>query len=1487
MSKIFISHAHDNNAAAIAIANWLTGLGWGDHFLDIDPGSGIAPGQRWREALQRAAHRCQAVLCLISPAWRDSRWCLAEFLLAQQLGKTVFGVLIEPTALESLPVELTSESQLCNLVSGIERIEFRVHDSLGRLSQVSFSQVGLATLRVGLQRAGLDASTFPWPPPSAPQRRPYPGLRALEADDAAVFFGRDADITRGLDAVRSLCGRGVERMLVVLGPSGTGKSSFLRAGIWPRLIRDDERFLPLPIVRPERGVIHSSTGLVASLYAAFQQRKIQRTRAELRQSLETGAGLRRLISELREADQRTLGSHAASPVALLAIDQAEELFAPEAGAEADQLLQWLAEALAPVDTREASEPSDLIVVVTIRSESYEIFQTHPRLADIRFCPFDLRPMLEAEFKAVIEGPAERETAAGRSLRLEAALTERLLLDAHGADALPLLAFILERLHSEYGAQGHLSLKNYEELGGLRGAIESAIAAALADPDRPPAIPAERRERDRLLREAFIPRMAGVDPRTGERMRRVARWDHMPEAVRPLLERLIDGHVLVRDHRPFSTDSAPATVVEIAHEALLRQWTALASWLDESAADLEQTDAIERAADAWRKLDRNSDLLVHAGSRLETAEALIQRSEYADLVGSIGRDYLAACRLKADRNREEHETHLKRIEEEQERVSLEQKRTARFQRRAAVVLSAMGLVVAVSVTLIVLQTRAVSQETLKSLLAAARAAGTSEQGVRIAVAAVRHGTGSLSEDLVEAQLVRAAFGSRVRVGMKGHTDVVYSAQFGGPEERVITASRDGMARIWNSATGEVLHTLPVGEDTFGAVLSPDGLRAVTVSMSSAKVWNVRSGKADQTLQGLEDGSPLAVAFSSDGRWIATGSVSGGVHVMRADDGRLVRVLPHRDQVVAVGFSLDGRRVASAGWDGTARIWDLDSGELLKVLDGHDLYVVSVAFSPDGKSAVTSAWDGTARIWDLETGNTLQILTGHRDRYVNDAEFSPDGTHVVTAGGDGTALIRSVEDGTLTAVLEHDSNVNSASFSRDGRRILTGSTDGRALIWALDLIEPALELDCPNPGASFSPDGLSIGINCAARKRNGYERTESRIVDANTGREIRKLERRFRAFSPDGRRLVTVSDDGKFWTEDLRGTAPAQAWPVGESAPFAFSRSGRTLVTSAGRIARVWDEGERRLLHVLEHECRVVKVEFSFDERSVMTSSSCSEASVGFPRVGSADPNLAVRIWNAEDGKVLHVLPTRSEDETIVGAEFSADGKFVVGVGAKQTGGLLDSRAALLWDVDSGKLVRVLEEEDEGSLRDLSISPDGRKIAYTATRLVTVWDVESAAVVQRFVPATLASQSSRVIDPLEARLGGSLPISLHFTPDGRRLLVPTSDGFVQVWDIATPALVGAVRVGAPSLITGAELSPDGRLILTHGENEIRVWQVDLLTSLRGDALVDTVCRERLAGTAALTYSDLMRAPVLAGREGESVCEPPTLIGSIADRLRRMLH
>lgn len=176
MARIFISHSSANNPQALAITRWLGQQGWNDVFLDIDAKRGLVAGERWQNALKSAAARCEVVVFLLSPDWVNSRWCLAEFLLAKQMNKRILGVLVEETQIADLPVEMTAEYQLVDLAApGPAETITVTHDQ--KQADVAFNAEGLSRLRHGLQVSGVDAGFFHWPPEDDPGRSPYPGLR--------------------------------------------------------------------------------------------------------------------------------------------------------------------------------------------------------------------------------------------------------------------------------------------------------------------------------------------------------------------------------------------------------------------------------------------------------------------------------------------------------------------------------------------------------------------------------------------------------------------------------------------------------------------------------------------------------------------------------------------------------------------------------------------------------------------------------------------------------------------------------------------------------------------------------------------------------------------------------------------------------------------------------------------------------------------------------------------------------------------------------------------------------------------------------------------------------------------------------------------------------------------------------------------------------------------------------------------------------------
>ncbi len=286
-----------------------------------------------------------------------------------------------------------------------------------------------------------------------------------------------------------------------------------------------------------------------------------------------------------------------------------------------------------------------------------------------------------------------------------------------------------------------------------------------------------------------------------------------------------------------------------------------------------------------------------------------------------------------------------------------------------------------------------------------------------------------------------------LALAGHTGEVYSAAFSPDGTRVVTASDDQTARLWDAATGKALATLE--GHTAGvrsAAFSPDGTRVVTASDDqTARLWDAATGKALATLEGHTAGVRSA-AFSPDGTRVVTASDDQTARLWDAATGKALATLEgHTDSVWSAAFSPDGTRVVTASFDHTARLWDAALGKAFATLAGHTEEVSSAAFSPDGTRVVTASFDHTARLWDAATGKALATLEGHTDA-VSSAAFSPDGTRVVTASLDKTARLWDAATGKALATLAgHTATVSSAAFSPDGTRVVTASHDGNVRIW----------------------------------------------------------------------------------------------------------------------------------------------------------------------------------------------------------------------------------------------------------------------------------------------------------------------------------------------------------------------------------------------------------------------------------------------------------
>ncbi|MEV6278983.1 TIR domain-containing protein [Nocardia sp. NPDC051832] len=1205
MGRVFLSHSSADNVAARALRQWLVEQQPDlreEIFLDIDPEAGLPVGYRWKDALRRAGSRCEAVICLLSEKWQLSRECGVEYRTAEDAGKLIFVARLEKTA-----TDITREWQRCDLFGDGAGTEIELD---GSGETVVFRTAGLRQLLKGMRAAGIGTEYFPWPPPADPRRSPYRGWQPFEAVDAAVYFGRDTQILHAMDSLRTMRANRAKSILAVLGPSGSGKSSFLRAGVLPRLERDDRHFVVLDILRPERQALTGARGFAASLHGTRIRQgsstatpgSTAATLGEIKAVLgeDDVDRIRELLDEIQSvAQERVLDRdvEAPGPTLVLPIDQAEELFGVDAGTEGTRLLELIARLI------EGGAP--MIVILTTRTDRYEAFQCAPELAGLDTVVFDeLKPLPPTRFHEIIAGPARRATAAGNPLDLTTELVDRLLADCAGggADTLPLLALTLERLYRDYRDNGTLTVDHYTAMGGIGSVVQSEIDAILsADPHR------REHELD-LLHQAFIPWLATINPGNDQPLRRIAHWDDLPAETHTLLDSFVDRRLLVKDR------VGADTTVEVALESLLRQWEALASWLREQAEDLKTADRLELAAAEWESEEHNEAWLL-SGARLADAEKLAATTGFENRLKRI-RKYLNVSRQR--------ETARAEAEARRQRAELEaaQEYASSLRTRSRVLALAMVIALVLAGTAGVFLKRARDAE--------ARAVAETRLGVALRLAAEAR---SMLTEGFAANDIRAIQQALVASELAPDRPEAAAAVVG------VGSARLNLTNVSNINAGEQI-----------LAISPDSTRLL-ISRSETPQGNATSVEVRDRRTGVRIGSALplntleqvsSASFSADSgrvvlaqsRWdledtyVATvdiriwDPVGGAPTVVRQEhvdssetpgslamtpDGTRLTVLRQSSiQVLStatgepihsfddagahcIAISPDGTTLASTDLLGSIQLWNVHDGTRIGEPFGNESTSgggggncdgAAVAFSHDGSRVVIGGQGGVIGIWDVRTLRQIgSPLYGHTDN-VSGIAFSADDEHVISASRDGTIRTWLVDSGEPRQRTLPNSIV---AIGASGRWLATATPDGIVRMWDTTINEPVgTPITMPTGrsdtqwrtcGAVVAPAGNSM-ITCAQESQEDGTVTGSilRLWNTDTGTllDTRRVDKFLSeiALTNDGTVLIAFTPSGTDAT--VSALAP---WKIGDSSVrvqlLSTSNFGKHAISSDGQLSVGFD------------------------------------------------------------------------------------------------------------------------------------------------------------------------------------------------------------------------------------------------------------------------------------------------------------------------------
>lgn len=1181
---------------------------------------------------------------------------------------------------------------------------------------------------------------------SEPQN-PYKGLQAFNTNDADDFFGRESVVTRLLMRLRENHARA--RFLAVVGPSGSGKSSLLKAGLIPALWRGElpgsRRWFVVDMVPGQHPLDELEVTLLR--IAADQSENI---RAHLDRD---DRGLLRAAGLILPNDGSEL---------ILLVDQFEELFTlVEDNAERSQFLSLLHRAV-------LADRSRVRVIIALRADFYDRPLQIPDFGElVRSRLETVLPMSADELERAITRPAART-----GVSFEPGLVAEIITDIHyQPGALPLLQYALTELFQRRDGMT-LTHTAYDALGRAVGALAHRADKIYLE---------QELDGRTLIRQMFL-RLVSLGEGSEDTRRRVARSELMGLTDNTdLAEEIIDTFA---GRRLLSLDAHPASrspTVELAHEAILREWDRLRSWITEYRDDLRQQRLIARAANEWSASSEDSSYLLN-GTRLEQSKAWAEQTQ---LVLTPDEKRFITVSL------EQHEQRVNDEQARQQRARILEKRSRRVLQMLVIVL-AVATLVGVALTLFAFEREQRAQRARnsaeqeaainRSLVLAANAreeyeGGNTDLALRMALEAIH--TDVPPAD-VRQTLATIALGTGTRTVLNDHSADVRAVSFSpdgkwlltvGCEEPVSDhdACPDGALSLWDLSTDTLVghftgHTNWIDAVAFEpATAAQTALTAVSASADGTLIrWNVTTGEPLHQFEGHDD-AVTCFAISPDGQWLLSGAADGALILWDIMTGEIVRRMRvHTDRINSITFSADGLTAISASNDTTIIQWDLDSdsdtfGHPLQQFEGHMRKVHAAAFALGGSAIVSVSEDMSLRLWDIETGEeTRQRSIGATPGFM---VMSPDGKTALYQLGNFVVLW-DIERWWQERILnDHRAELSAAAFSQDGTHVATASMDSEVRIWNIAGQEETsrFEFGLPSTAVTVVPNG--------DRVLAGLWSGNVQVLDLTSGDLVGVLAGQGFSVSPGA---LDVSQDGH----------------------YVLVGAGDVASSSGGTSLILWDLDQfQQAQQFVGNATYVRAVAISPDARFILGGSQ------NWHEEDDYDLDGDLLMWDHETGKILHRFETVKDYTEL---SFSVNGDTILASSAY-------SGLTQLWEVKTGQLIAVFPEQT-GLVLDAVFGPAEESII-TATNAgtITQWDINTQEPIRRFIGHE------------------GLVWGLAISPDQHYLASGSADGSVILWDLATGEQLRQFE-GHLDWVFDVAFSPDGHSVWSaSADGTVREWQV----------------------------------------------------------------